>query len=157
MSEEIKEEEKKVETKKVKKPKKAAIFESSDYVLDEGTEVARITQNRDRKIVIPTYDELEKVNVVFHNLEAPGLMLKNMCFKMWKGVTRRFTFVDGGKYRLPKVLVDHVNKNCQVKRDVYRHDNGMISPTSPIKSETMPDFYKETIVEAKRFLFQEVA
>ncbi len=128
----------------------------NDYILDGSRQVHAVHQNRTRRIEIPTYEELEKEDVIFHNLEYPGTMVKNIFFKMWKDAGRQFTFMDGGRYRLPKVLVDHVNENCQVKEDIYKYTDGSVVNATPVESETMPDYRKETVLKSKRYMFTRI-
>lgn len=112
-------------------------------------------KKRDKRINLPTYDEINKVRGIFKNLEFPSTGISIPFRAGWKGPIKQFTFFDGCEYVVPETLAKHLNENCAYKTYKWVSTDGKeVMNALPVSTASMPNFRQEIDKKVSRFLFQ---
>jgi len=67
-------------------------------------------------------EDSKAVTGIFRNLESPGGALKFSFRKYKYDPTETYTFEDGKKYTVPKMVAKHINSNCYYDRQKWLLD-----------------------------------
>lgn len=126
-----------------------------ERVSDGASEIIMPKIKRDRKIVLPTYQEVKKVKGIFRNLEYPGTGISFPFRDGWKGPIKTFTLFDGLEYEIPETLANHLNNKCAYKTLKWLASDGTETVNArPLTTASMPNFTQQIDKKTHRFMFQ---